>query len=290
MSLSGGRLGWVTKKARDLLEVEREALLLSGLPLSERVRFVAARYRAVIQNQRVFSYVGNQFHYDNRLLPLLMPAYLTDIERLSRITRLSAQPSLVDIGANVGQFATTFKWKFPDARIWSFEPNHAVMPLLDANSATSESWHVVPWGVAECDQSAELWSVDGKSGQASVYRDNAQLGLRGASPHAETVCLRRLSRGRLIELGIPGSVDVVKVDVEGAEEAVLKGIADLRWRFLVIETSLHRRGGLTIAETVDLVESLWAVRPRVLWHAEQAPSAATADLILELPSSAKPQQ
>jgi FkbM family methyltransferase len=286
MFLTGDSVRWAAKKAKDLVSLERDALRSTELSAFNRARFVFQRYRAVLRNRRELTFLGQSFHYDNRLMPLLLPAYLPEIRRLSHIAQLSSRSSLVDIGANVGQFAATFAWKFGEARIWSFEPNPTVVPLLVRNAAASASWQVIPWGIAERDHEATLWSVDEKSGQASVFRDNAALGLRTGRILEQKVCLRRLSSARMADLEIPAIVDVLKVDVEGAEETALRGVADLQWRFLVIETSLDRDGGLTVSETLDLVESLWAVRPRVLWSADRPANSPTADLILAMPHSA----
>jgi hypothetical protein len=62
-------------------------------------------------------------------------------------------------------------------------------------------------------------------------------------------------------------------------------VAELQWRFLVIETSGLREGGLTIDATLDLIESLWLQRPHVLWHGNQTLTTPTTDLILKIPSA-----
>jgi FkbM family methyltransferase len=237
----------------------------------------------VIRNSRHLKYLGKDFRYDNRFLPVLLPSYLTDIRRLTHSVPLDASPSLVDLGANVGQFAATFLWRFPEARVWSFEPNPTIVPLLDQNAADTPNWQVLPWGIAQRDGEATLWSVQGKSGQGSVFPRNAAAGLRSDVLIEQRVSLRRLSEERMTALGIPGVVDVLKVDVEGAEESALLGVADLTWRFLVIETSLNRDGGLTLSDALALTEEIWRVRPDVVWSATVTPDAATADVVLAMP-------
>jgi FkbM family methyltransferase len=103
----------------------------------------------------------------------MLPSYLTEVRRLTQAASFDASPSLVDLGANVGQFAATFLWRFPEARVWSFEPNRTIFPLLAQNAAETPNWQVLPWGIAERDEETSLWSVQGKSAQGSVFPRNA---------------------------------------------------------------------------------------------------------------------
>jgi FkbM family methyltransferase len=286
--LSGVRLSrdarWAAKKAIDLVALERELGRATELPRGERVRLALRRHAAVARDARQVLYLGKTFSYDNRFMPALLPAYLTQIRRLDQVVGLSSSCSLIDVGANVGQFGATVSWRFPTARVWSLEPNLAIFDLLEQNAAQAPNWQAVPWGISEHDEEVSLWAVDGKSGQGSVCRDNAIAGMRGQRATEHKVVTRRLTTERMEALGIPFSVDVVKVDVEGAEASVLLGLAELRWRFLSIETSLGRDGGLTIQGTVDLVEATWGAPPAILWTDTPTRGAATLDVILMMPS------
>jgi hypothetical protein len=84
-------------------------------------------------------------------------------------------------------------------------------------------------------------------------------------------------------LDIPPVVDVLKIDVEGAEDSALLGVGDLAWRYLVIETSLNRDGGVTLEDALTLSEQIWQVRPEVIWSATVAPDAPTSDAVLAMP-------
>ena len=214
-------------------------------------------------------------------MPVLLPAYLTDVDRLARLCAVPEQPLLLDVGANVGQFGRTFLWRFPLARVWSFEPNSTVMPLLRANAASHPQWVAVPCGLGPEDSDATLWSVRGKSGQGSLVRGNAELDLQAHRAEAMTVRIGPLNSERLVRLGIPPRVDVIKVDVEGAEESALRGLAAVAWRYMLIEVSHDRAGGLTLDETLHLAKELWGVRPEVLWYSDPVVGARTGEAILE---------
>jgi len=261
------------------VQLERELARAVELPPLERGRLALRRYAAIYHNANELHYLGKTFHYDSRLMPALMPSYLAEIRRLDRIVGLETS-SVLDVGANVGQFAATLSWRFPEARVWSFEPNRDIYPLLERNAAQSPNWNVLPWGIAERDEEVNLWAVDGKSAQGSVFRQNATAGLRAAEPIAQIVSMRCLSDEVIEEIGIPSTVDLVKIDVEGAEDAALKGLVDLRWRYLAIETSLAREGGITVDGAVELVDELWGFRPAVVWRGHAARGQGAVDAIL----------
>ena len=130
----------------------------------------------------------------------------------------------------------------------------------------------------------DFWAVEGKSAQGGVSRENAVAGLRAAEPVAQAVAMRRLSTEALESIGVPSSVDLVKVDVEGAEAAALRGLADVRWRYLAIETSVGRDGGLTVDAAVDLVERSAGSSVRLcVWRASARAGAVAIDAILSRP-------
>jgi FkbM family methyltransferase len=272
---------WLAEKARDLLHLERELARAGELTRGERLRLAGDRYAAILRDARAVPYLGRTFHYDSRLMPALMPGYLTEIRRLDRIVRLDGS-SVLDVGANVGQFAATVMWRFPSARVWSFEPNRAIYPLLERNAAQSRGWSTVPWGISDRDQDTTFWAVAGKSAQGSVFRENATAGLRATEPESQTVSLRRLSPETMTGNGIPSRVDLVKVDVEGAEAQALRGLAGIRWRYLAIETSTGREGGMTVAQALELVQEIWRARATVVWRDQPKPGATALDAILAL--------
>lgn len=277
-----GNLGWAWQKGLDLVALERELAKSAELSRSERARLALRCHIAVGRNAREVRYLGNRFAYDNRFMPILLPAYLGQIRGLRRALGSTEIGTVVDVGANVGQFAATLLWQLPEAHVWSFEPNRGIFSMLDENAARHANWHPVPFGVAARTEDVDFWAVDGKSSQGSVKRDNAIAGIRSSRPSRQQVSMRQLTRAVLESLGIPGTVDLVKVDVEGAEASALAGLADLKWRYLAIETSVHESRGLTLSGAVELIEAVWGARPAVVWKDDATDGAATLDAILAL--------
>ena len=273
--------GWGARTARDLLVFDAELARARELPLADRVRLWAARYRAIAGGASELPYLGRTLHYDSRLMPALMPAYLTEIRRLDRTVGLSAA-TVIDIGANIGQFAATISWRFPQARVWSFEPNHEIYPLLARNAAQATNWRTAPWGIAASDEELSLYSVRGKSSQGSLYPSNATVGLLGVEASEHRVSVRRLTPELMAQLEIPERVDLLKIDVEGAEDTALAGSACVHWRYLMIELSPDRDGGLSLAGAMAFIERTWGRRPDVVWTGGTTIDGQAREAILKL--------
>lgn len=273
----------VANKACDNLRFDLALAAARELPVAGRLRLGAAKYAAIAANRRTIRYLDHTFHYDNRLAPAMLPAYLQEIRRLDAVVNLAAARTVLDVGANVGQFGATAAWRFPDLQVWSFEPNPEAYALLQANARQVDNWHTVPFGIAATEQEVELWFVPGKSAQGSTRRENATAGLLVTNARAVRVPLQPLTTDTSARLEIPLQVDVLKVDVEGAEASALRGLAAVRWQWLALETSANRSGGLDLEAAVDLIDAIWGTRPRVAWADEVRRGAPARDVILSMP-------
>lgn len=142
----------------------------------------------------------------------------------------------VDVGANIGYASLMAAQRVgPRGRVIAVEPNPRVLPRLRENIAASGVTNVTVLPFASADVEASLTFFDGtdggNSGTSSLSADNAGPGRR-----ALVVQARRLD-DMLAELDL-SRLDVLKIDVEGAEPLVLKGAQATLRRFrprLVIE-------------------------------------------------------
>jgi FkbM family methyltransferase len=248
------------RAARDLDLILARAPELSA---AERLRFAIAKYLAIGFAHSRIRYLGHTFHYDNRLTPAILPGYLAEIRDLDAAVDLAQLRTILDIGANIGQFGGTLAWRFPDLRVWSFEPNPVAGELLRANASDTPHWTVVPFGVADEDAEVDLWFVPGKSAQGSVHHDNAVHGLFDQRVQRTTVPLRALTRAVASELDLPTHVDLIKVDVEGAEAGALEGLRELTWSHLMLEISLERNEGLSLEDAIAMIARIWGLSPAV---------------------------
>ncbi len=126
--------------------------------------------------------------------------------------------TIFDIGANCGATSVYFAHHYPDATIHAFEPGSEQRHFLERNASTRPTINVHPIGLHDTDGDAELYMGDGDTGMSSVLRRSVNL------DESETVQLRHGGRWAA-EHGID-RIDILKVDVEGAEIPVLESFAD----------------------------------------------------------------
>lgn len=224
---------------------------------ADRVRFLGEKYAALVRGRRSIQWFGRPFAYDNQWTPTLLQHYPQEIGAVLDASELPARPLVLDIGANVGQFAATLLGAVPAARVWSFEPNPEPLELLRRNAGSDDRWKVVPFGVGAADAELDFFFVGGKSSQGSVHAENATLGLLGGEATKVSVPIRRLTDERRAEYDVPAHFDLVKIDVEGAERDALAGLAGVTWRNLLIELSVGRAGAMTRDELLDLCRRQW---------------------------------
>ena len=146
---------------------------------------------------------------------------------------LSAGAVFLDVGAHIGYDTLRASVRIGEGgKVIAFEPNPRTLEQLRANIAASRAANVTvePIACTDSEQMLTLYdaTLQGNSGGSSLSRANADQTQTGVVP-SYTV------RGRPIdhvvaELGLQ-RVDVVKVDVEGAEYLVLRGLRETLLRF-----------------------------------------------------------
>lgn len=174
---------------------------------------------------------------------------------------LHAGDTFVDIGAHIGYYSLKAAPVVgPGGRVIAVEPNPATVRRLRDNIRASRADGVVsvqPVACSDTETSLELFAApEHNTGETSLSRRNASQG--GQVVASYRVRARPLD-DILKESGI-GRVDVVKIDVEGAEYLVLKGARETLERYhpLVIvelvESQLQAMGTST-AQVLALLHS-----------------------------------
>ncbi|MDO9355525.1 MAG: FkbM family methyltransferase [Solirubrobacteraceae bacterium] len=199
-----------------------------------------------------------------------------------RVSGLRGDVAVLDIGGNVGQFGSTIRGSLPGSRVWSMEPNPEPLAHLQRNAAADDRWTILDYGVGDEDVDLDFWFVPGKSGQGSVHAENATLGLLGGEARQITVPVRRLTAERIAAAGMPTRIDLVKVDVEGAELQALSGLGAIQWGHLLLELSVGRSGSMTRDELLAHCASIWGGPVEVA--AVIGEQAATQEIVLRNPA------
>jgi len=134
--------------------------------------------------------------------------------------------TVVDVGAHVG-FYTLLAARLvgTNGRVYAFEPNPEVYNILVRNiqiNGYREIVRAVPKGVSNEKRTVSLYVSRERSDEASFY---SQESVDNACIEVETVRLDEF----FADEGWP-KVDLVKIDVEGAEVEVLEGMRELTSR------------------------------------------------------------
>ncbi len=134
--------------------------------------------------------------------------------------------AFIDVGVNVGQTLLKIKSIDPDILYYGFEPNptcvYYVNQLVQLNKLKNVS--IFPVAIAESARIAELnfyYDSDTDSAASMVKDFRPQAKVR------KTVFIPCFSVNDIQEVFNPGVVGIIKVDVEGAELDVLKGLTSL---------------------------------------------------------------
>lgn len=132
---------------------------------------------------------------------------LDDCYRLRELAKRAKIKTIIDIGANVGLFGLAARAVFPAAKIHAYEPDPALEPMLASQSKSAD----VDFFLEAVGLDAGFISLKIAPGRSVLTRAEADPG--GSIPQvpfSETV------------ERIGGHVDLVKMDCEGAEWAILK--------------------------------------------------------------------
>ena len=134
-------------------------------------------------------------------------------------------PLILDGGAHLGVFSLLVRRRFPSCRLVAFEPDPVARALLEENLRRNGCGDVsvVPWALGEEDGEASF--TPGNGGDAGSLRD-AREGI--------TVGVRSL------QPWVREAVTMLKLNVEGAEEGVLRGLGPMIRNIRQISLEFHQ--------------------------------------------------
>jgi len=149
---------------------------------------------------------------------------------------LPLEPKLaVDIGANVGYTAVFLAQRHPGCRVIAVEPEAANFDLLCHNTAPYANIEVIR---------AALWSRPCRLTLEDATAENYSFRFtENATGSAETAIRGMTLSTILEEHGIPeeDSIDLLKIDIEGAEAEIFSERPDWLDRLQVLMIELHER-------------------------------------------------
>jgi FkbM family methyltransferase len=184
-------------------------------------------------------------------------------EAITRNLLQTLQPvAVLDVGANVGQFAMGIRRLGYAGAIVSFEALPSVHARLTQRAAADSNWVVAPCAALGSTSGTVEINVAANTASSSVL-PMLEAHLR-AAPQSQYVGTVAVPMARLDELSLPllplqGAL-MLKIDTQGYEREVLEGAAGILDRVVVlqVELSLVRlyQGAPTLAEMLVFMERL----------------------------------
>jgi len=125
--------------------------------------------------------------------------------------------TFVDVGANLGFYSLLARER--GMNVAAFEPEPALAEFLQRNERVFGT--VFPVALGARNENLPLYVWPGNFGAASLVPQE------GCRIHDRSVAVRTFSELALDgHLGDPAAIDLVKIDVEGAEESTVEGMTD----------------------------------------------------------------
>jgi FkbM family methyltransferase len=144
--------------------------------------------------------------------------------RRNRIT------SVVDVGANTGQFAEKLRQSGYGGDIYSFEPLPTAFALLNKSASKDPLWHIYQFAIGDRDGLAQFFETKNSvSSSLLPLTSQAAHQAAGAVHKSEiVVSMRTLESVAASELiSVDWKRTMLKIDVQGAECFVIKGAKTL---------------------------------------------------------------
>lgn len=193
------------------------------MKIIDRTKTVVNILRLYTQNQlgRPVSVKIDGVSYYLNPEPAALYHALHSVPKLERMVELVADArTIFGVGANCGIFAALCAQKFPSAAIHAFEPAKALQPIL-ARNCPAESISVHQLAVGERNEDVTLF-VNPDSQQTNSLKPSAvQAFADSADIEMETI--RCVTLDSFVAEYKSGPIDVLKIDVQGLEGAVLRG-------------------------------------------------------------------
>jgi FkbM family methyltransferase len=176
------------------------------------------------------------------------------VERVYDFKTASPTPLIVDCGSNIGLSALYFKRSYPDAHVLCFEPDQEAFAQLSKNVQNNNLQGVELHCRAVLDKQGPVSFFSDQDHRnrvgMSVTRRLADRGMRLDENRVEAV---------LLSAYLDRTVDLLKLDVEGAELKVLRELAEKKKleliQQMVIEYHYDRSNAdNSLAELLRLLE------------------------------------
>ncbi len=135
------------------------------------------------------------------------------------------EPIIIDGGAHVGLATLYWKWLYPEAKIWAFEPNPHLFALLQRNLENNQVQGVtaIQAALGKHEGEAQFW-IDATAWAWWSVGSFHRGAWNGEQKDQEVITVKSVQLKTYVQK-LP-RVDLLKLDVEGAESMILRGLGE----------------------------------------------------------------
>jgi len=230
---------------RNLKLIERNTQWLrSNISGYQKLKFYidipVAYLRYFTQGKKYINYLGNILYFDNPATPLNIQIYPYEIGSKIFGNMDTLPGNILDIGGNIGQFSITAhqlldRLGVNNPLIDVFEPNPAPFDVLSHNTKDMGGITIYNVGVGPKDSKKTLYYEENRSGTGSFDQKNTMS--IGANIKEQQVSIT----ANIQKYTGTSKYDLIKIDVEGFEYEVLRGLRGLKTSYLYVELSMPGR-------------------------------------------------
>ncbi len=186
------------------------------------------------------TFAKNIINFFFRPLGLEVRRYTPPLDTLAWLRHRGIK-TVLDVGANTGQFAREIRKKLPDAMIYSFEPVKKSFDELVRTMAGDSRFKAFHCGIGDADTESIInvsrYSLSSSLLTMAPLHEEAFPHTKGSTP--ETITVRKLD-SILADLSCEKNI-LLKIDVQGYEDKVITGGAKTiaECEALIVETSFY---------------------------------------------------
>lgn len=161
----------------------------------------------------------------NRAFGLELIKYPTpELDRKIKLLKTYNIDTVLDVGANIGQFASELRNIGFKGTIISFEPTSEAFSKLKENSKKDKNWKVYNYSLGEFDGETEI-NISKNSVSSSMLKDLPQL--TESAPEAKFISKERITVKKIDtifnEFNLSRQKVFLKIDTQGYENMVIDG-------------------------------------------------------------------
>jgi len=207
----------------NMVEVCLQCIKFRGLTNGLKVsyHYIVCRFFSKLIYTKTYDFLGLKvlFENSNSIAFMLMELFGMNVYYFKSA---SNSPVIIDLGANIGDSVLYFKWLYPKSIIYAFEPLPIAYNMLVNNVKLNNFKNVSTYNVGLGIKKQKLDFYSDQEGTSRISSINTE------SSHKISVQVNKLSSYK--EITKLKRIDLIKIDVEGAELSILGDIKSILYK------------------------------------------------------------